>query len=183
MALRQEFFPNGPSWDLEDYGSIWGESQGAALLDRLTLLNLRTYLVDDLLPKVDRMAMAHALEVRSPFLDTELVELALQLPPGTKVRGLSQKRVLKRAMADVLPHEVLHRPKHGFGIPLARWFRNELRPYLESRLSPPAAKIRQHLLPGAIDRVVAEHLSGTADHCHALWTMVTLEEFLRKEDW
>lgn len=183
MHVRKAMCPSGSFWDIEDYQEIWDATDGARLLDRLLLLNLRTYLLDDLLPKVDRMAMAHALEVRSPFLDTALVEMALQLKPGTKMRGLSLKRVLKRAMADSLPPQVLHRPKHGFGIPLERWFKNELRGYLESRLLPGSARVRAHLQPDEVDRLVGEHLSGVADHCHALWAMVTLEEFLRKQGW
>ena len=147
------------------------------------MLNLETYLLDDLLPKVDRMAMAHGLEVRSPFLDTALVELALRLPPSTKLRGLSLKRVLKHAMADLLPPQVLSRRKHGFGLPLERWFRGELRGYVEARLLPGSARLRSYLQRDAIDRLVGEHLSGVADHCHALWALLTLEEFLRKERW
>ena len=77
------------------------------------------------------MSMAHALEVRSPFLDDPLLEQASQLAPSAKLRGLSLKRVLKHAMSDLLPPEVLHRRKHGFALPLDSWFRNELRGYLE----------------------------------------------------
>jgi asparagine synthase (glutamine-hydrolysing) len=183
MPVRKAMCPSGTFWDIEDYQQIWDATDGAGLLDRLLLLNLRTYLLDDLLPKVDRMAMAHALEVRSPFLDTALVEMALQLQPGTKMRGFSLKRALKRAMADSLPPQVLHRPKHGFGVPLERWFRNELRGYVESRLLPASTRVRAHLEPDEVDRLVGEHLSGAADHCHALWALVTLEEFLRKQGW
>jgi asparagine synthase (glutamine-hydrolysing) len=153
------------------------------MLDRLLLLNLRTYLLDDLLPKVDRMAMAHALEVRSPFLDTQLLELAFAMPSSLKIRGFSLKRVLKAAMSDALPAQVLHRRKRGFGLPLGRWFRDELRCYLESRLLPGTARVRSYLRQEAIDQMVAEHLSGAVDHSQALWALVTLEEFLRKESW
>ncbi len=166
-----------------EYGAIWRESAGSELLDRLILLNIRTYLLDDLLVKVDRMAMAHGLEVRSPFLDTDLVELALGLPPSSKVRGLSLKRVLKQALADLLPNEILHRRKHGFGLPLDRWLRDDLRSYLESRLLAPSARVRQHLDPGAIDALVQQHQSRRGNHAHSLWTLLTLEEFLRKEGW
>jgi asparagine synthase (glutamine-hydrolysing) len=153
------------------------------LLDRLLLLNLRTYLLDDLLPKVDRMAMAHALEVRSPFLDTALVELAMRLPPSTKLRGFSLKRVLKTAMSDVLPPQVLRRRKHGFGLPLDKWFRNELSGYVQSRLLPGSARLRSYLQPDAVDQMVGEHLGGAVAHGHSIWTLLTLEEFLRKQGW
>jgi asparagine synthase (glutamine-hydrolysing) len=182
-AWRSAMCPDGSPWGLEDYLRIWDGTASADVLDRLLFLNLRTYLLDDLLPKVDRTSMAHGLEVRSPFLDTALLEQASQLAPSTKLRGLSLKRVLKHAMSDLLPPEVLHRRKHGFALPLDSWFRNELRGYLEARLLPRSARARVHLQGEAVDRMVGEHLSGTADHGHALWTLVTLEEFLRRQGW
>lgn len=180
---QRSLCPGGSTWGFDDYDRIWEESRGASMLDRLLLLNLRTYLLDDLLPKVDRMAMAHALEVRSPFLDTQLLELAFAMPSSLKIRGFSLKRVLKAAMSDALPAQVLHRRKRGFGLPLGRWFRDELRCYLESRLLPGTARVRSYLRQEAIDQMVAEHLSGAVDHSQALWALVTLEEFLRKESW
>ncbi len=102
---------------------IVAATRGAKTLDRLLALNAETYLVDDLLVKMDRTSMAHSLEVRSPFLDTALVEFAARLPPSLKARGLSLKRVLKRSVADLLPPEILNRRKRGFGVPLDRWFR------------------------------------------------------------
>jgi len=180
---RSAMCPGEPPWGLQDYLRIWNGTASAGLLDRLLLLNLRTYLLDDLLPKVDRMSMAHALEVRSPFLDDALLEQASQLAPSAKLRGLSLKRVLKHAMSDLLPPEVLHRRKHGFALPLDSWFRNELRGYLQARLQSPSARARVHLEGEALDRMVGEHLAGTADHGHALWTLVTLEEFLRRQGW
>jgi asparagine synthase (glutamine-hydrolysing) len=182
-SWRSALCPSGSSWALDDYRHLWHESDGARLLDRLLLLNLRTYLLDDLLPKVDRMAMAHALEVRSPFLDTALVELALRLPPSTKMRGLSLKRVLKRSMSDLLPPEVLHRRKHGFGLPLDRWFRDELRSYVEARLLSSSARLRAYVRPEAVDTIVGQHVQGVARHGHSIWTLLTFEEFLRKQGW
>jgi asparagine synthase (glutamine-hydrolysing) len=183
VPWREEVFPSGSTAFLDEYRRVWDEAEGGNLLDRLLFLNLRTYLLDDLLPKVDRMAMAHGLEVRSPFLDTAMVELSLRLPPSTKLLGLSLKRVLKHAMADLLPPQILHRRKHGFGLPLARWFREDLRGYLLARLLAPEARLRSYLHPQAIDRMVGEHLTSEADHSHALWALLTFEEFLRKEDW
>ena len=118
-------------WALEDYRAIWQQSEGAHPLDRLLDLNLRTYLLDDLLVKADRMSMAHGLEVRSPFLDADLIAYATRLPPRHKARGLSLKRVLKAAVADLLPKEILERGKRGFGVPLDRWFREDLRELCE----------------------------------------------------
>ena len=169
-------------WGLEDYRAIWDETAGSHVVDRLLLLNLRTYLLDDLLPKVDRMAMAHALEVRTPFLDHRLVDFALSLPPSHKLRGMSLKRVLKRAMSDLLPREILDRPKHGFGIPLDRWFREDLAKYVDSMLGTPDARVRRHLDPDALDSILAEHRGGRS-HGNALWTLLTLEVFLRRQEW
>ncbi len=182
---RAALLPRASSHDGAErsYGEAWDVTAGWGLLDRLLLVNLRTYLLDDLLPKVDRMSMAHALEVRSPFLDAELVDLAFRLPASTKLRGIAGKRVLKAAMSDVLPREVLQRRKHGFGLPLDRWFRDDLRPMLEATIASPRAALRAHLDPAAVDQIVAEHLSGAASHGHALWTLMTLELFLRREGW
>ncbi len=187
-AWVTRLLPNGAypepatRWAVDNYTSLWNPTEGATTLQRLQQVNIDTYLLDDLLPKVDRMAMAHGLEVRSPFLDRELVEYALCLPDSTKLRGISLKRVLKHAVADLLPHEILHRPKHGFGIPLDRWFRQEMRGYLEAHLCSPKAAVRHHLAPQAVSTLVGEHLAG-ANHGHALWTLVTLDVFLQKQGW
>jgi asparagine synthase (glutamine-hydrolysing) len=127
--------------------------------------------------------MAHGLELRSPLLDTELLQLATSLPPRLKARGLSLKRVLKAAVADIVPNEILHRPKRGFGVPLDRWFREDLRSYVGSTLGAPDARIKEHLAGGAVDRLLAEHDAHTRDHGEALWTLLTLEVFLRREGW
>jgi len=169
--------------ELDGYHRVWASSEGADLLDRLLVLTMRTYLLDDLLPKVDRMSMAHALEVRSPFLDQDLVELALRLPRNTRVRGMNGKRVLKHAVRDLLPAEIINRRKHGFGVPLARWFRTDLAAYVDATLGAPDASVRSYLKPDAVDGLVAEHQSGVADHHEALWVLLTLEVFLRREGW
>ena len=170
-------------WALEDYAAIWRASQGAPTLDRLLDLNLRTYLVDDLLVKADRMSMAHGLEVRSPFLDPALLAYTTRLPPRLKARGLSLKRVLKAAVGDLLPSEITNRPKRGFGVPLDRWFREDLRTYLDASLGAPDAHVKRHLEAAAVSRLLAEHQSGQRNHGHALWTLLTLEVFLRREGW
>ena len=133
--------------------------------------------------RVDKLTMANSIEARVPFLDHELVELALRLPPRFKLRGWSRKRVLKEAVRDLVPHDVLHRPKRGFGVPLDRWFRTDLRPYLESTLTGSKARLGEHLAPQPVADMVSAHLAGQAGHGHALWTLLTLEVFLRREGW
>ncbi|MEA2322768.1 MAG: hypothetical protein QOD81_2618 [Solirubrobacteraceae bacterium] len=170
-------------WGIADYEAAWERSAGQPVLERLLALNLETYLLDDLLVKVDRMSMAHALEVRAPFLDHELVEFAAGLPPRFKARGMTLKRVLRDAMRPVLPAEILTRGKRGFGVPLDRWFRTDLRVYAEGMLLGPDARVRHHLDEGAVQRLVAEHMSGARNNGHPLWTLLTLEVFLRREGW
>ena len=174
--------PGASRWAVDDYLATWKASEGAELLHRLLRLNLETYLLDDLLPKVDRMSMAHGLEVRSPFLDRELVEFAARLPPSTQVRGLAGKRALKRAVRHLLPADILHRRKKGFGVPLDRWFRTDLRAYVEGTLGA-GARVRAHVDGEALDGMLAEHQSGTASHRDSLWALLTLEVFLRKQGW
>jgi asparagine synthase (glutamine-hydrolysing) len=170
-------------WAIRDYRAIWDSSRGADTLDRLLDLNLRTYLLDDLLVKADRMSMAHSLEVRSPFLDMQLLALATRLEPQLKLRGIRLKRVLKAAVSDLVPADILNRPKRGFGVPLDRWFRHDLRDYVAGTLGAPDSRVKAHLRPDAVDRILAEHESRARNHGHALWTLLTLEVFLRREGW
>jgi asparagine synthase (glutamine-hydrolysing) len=179
---RRRLLTSPDDWARTSYGRQWQRSAGAHTLDRLLALNLETYLVDDLLVKADRMSMAHGLEVRSPFLDTALLEFASRLSPSLKLRGLSLKRVLKRAVDDLLPADILSRPKRGFGVPLDRWFREDLKAYTASMLGRDAA-VRRYVNGAALDALLAEHESGKANHGHAQWTLLTLELFLRRHGW
>lgn len=164
------------------YEQRWQRSEGADLLDRLLHLNLGTYLVDDLLVKVDRMSMAHALEVRSPLLDHRLVEFAFTLPRDARIKRMTLKRVLKDAVADFLPPELLSRRKRGFGVPLDRWFRTDLKQFLEQNLCASDARLNRWISPEGVARLVREHERGAADHGNTLWTLLTLEVFLRSRD-
>src|SRR3954454_19352269 len=179
---RRRLLSQPDDWARREYSALWRATEGAPTLDRLLALNIQTYLPDDLLVKMDRTSMAHGLEVRSPFLDTQLLEFAGRLAPALKVRGLSLKRVLKRAVSDLLPREILSRPKRGFGVPLDRWFREDLSTYSQSMLGS-GARLRRHLQGAALDDLLAEHRSGTGSHGHALWTLLTLELFLRRQGW
>jgi asparagine synthase (glutamine-hydrolysing) len=179
---RRRLLERPDDWALDDYAGRWRRTEGARTLDRLLALNIETYLLDDLLVKMDRTSMAHGLEVRSPFLDTELVEFASRLAPSLKVRGLSLKRVLKRAVADLLPSDILTRPKRGFGVPLDRWFREDLESYAGSMLGA-GARVRAHVKGDTLDQMLTEHQSGGVNHGHALWTLLTLEVFLRHHGW
>lgn len=146
------------------------------LADRIMELDCRTYLPEDILVKVDRAAMAHALEVRSPFLDTAVAEFALSLPYDFKQRGTERKRVLKHACADLLPGSILARRKMGFGMPIAQWFRNEWH--------GPAGHI---LLSGVLDPYfrrdrlewfLRQHRENRADHSYGLFALAVLALWL-----
>ncbi|HET7291003.1 MAG TPA: asparagine synthase (glutamine-hydrolyzing) [Vicinamibacteria bacterium] len=168
-----------PERVLGSYRRALARCASASPLSRLLYLNARTYLLDDLLPKMDRMTMAHALEARSPFLDRALVEYVASLPDGLKRRGARGKVVLRAAIADLVPGEILERPKHGFGVPLGAWFRGELRPMVEDTLlSQP--RLGRRLKLDHIRRMFADHLAGRVDRGHQLWTLLTLELWLRK---
>jgi len=166
------------------YRKMFLATAGAATLDRVLDLNLRTYLLDDLLVKADRTTMAHGLELRSPLLDAELVRFAASLHPSLKLGGrLQLKRVLRRAAEPLLPPEILDRGKQGFGVPLDAWFRGELRGELHGTLGARDARVRNHVNGAALDALLAEHDTGAANRGHALWTLLTLELFLRRRDW
>ena len=163
---------------LEWMRGIVAASAGASTLARVLAHNFETYLPYDLLVKADRASMAHSLEVRSPFLDTALVEFAARLPDRFKRRGLSTKWILRRAFADLVPAEILARGKMGFGIPLGTWFRGGLRGYLQERLGD-GASLYDYIDQGYVGALIREHLDERADHGHRLWLLLTLEVWLR----
>ncbi|MDQ4145284.1 MAG: asparagine synthase (glutamine-hydrolyzing) [Actinomycetota bacterium] len=148
------------------------------LLNRLLELNFETYLPGDLLVKMDRMSMAHSLETRSPFLDKDLVEYAGRLSPQWKVRGRTGKFILKRAFAHLLPEEILDRPKHGFGVPVGRWFHQELGEMYRDLVLDSAAESSAYVQRDSAERLFNEHLDG-AHHGPKLWLLLTLEVWLR----
>jgi asparagine synthase (glutamine-hydrolysing) len=149
---------------------------GVAGLQRL---DVATYLPGDLLPKSDIASMAHSLELRSPLLDHRVLELGLSLPEHLKQKGLEGKLALRRAFADDLPPLVAARGKSGFGVPLAAWFRGELKPLARELLLDERARARGLFHHEAVARLLDEHDAGRADHGHRLWTLVMLELWQR----
>lgn len=144
-------------------------------LNRVLWSYARTYLMDEVLVKVDRASMAHGLEVRTPFLDTALVEYVMNLPYRYKYSGFTGKRLLKSVMRGKLPDSIIDRKKKGFGIPLARWLRTDLNPLMHELLSDDALKKSAVFNAGPIQRLIAEHESGTADHRKKLWTLIVFQ--------
>jgi asparagine synthase (glutamine-hydrolysing) len=151
-------------------------------LSRVQYLDLKTYLPGDILTKVDRASMAHSLEVRVPILDYELVEWAAGLPPGTKLRDREGKYLFKHAMEPYLSRDLLYRPKMGFAVPLASWFRGPLRDRVRDAVTGPVL-----LDTGIFDerfllQMVDEHQSGLRDFSAPLWSVLMFEAFCRKRD-
>jgi asparagine synthase (glutamine-hydrolysing) len=136
---------------------------------------LRCYLQDCVLSKVDRASMAHGLEVRAPFLDTEVVEMVYGLPWTLKLRRWTTKHLLKRTMAGLLPAEIVHRPKKGFGIPVAKWLRGPLRSLATDLLAPDRLRRAGIFRPEEVQRLLDEHLRGRVDHRKPLWTLLAFE--------
>ncbi len=141
----------------------------------LQQLDLTTYLPGDLLYKADIASMAHSLELRAPFLDHEVVELGLSLPDALKLRGRQGKVALRRAFARDLPPEILGLGKRGFGVPVARWFRTDLRELAGDLLLGERASARGLFHQDAVETLLADHVSGRADHAARLWSLVMLE--------
>jgi asparagine synthase (glutamine-hydrolysing) len=142
-------------------------------------IDLHTYLVGDINTKVDRASMAHSLEVREPLMDHPLVEWMATLPSHLKLRGGNGKHMFKKALEPSLPDDVLYRPKMGFAVPLARWFRGPLRERVRSALLQGPSFEGGWLEPGVVRQLVEEHESGRRDHSTPLWTLLMFDAFLR----
>ncbi len=142
-------------------------------------IDLHTYLIGDINTKVDRASMAHSLEVREPLMDHQLVEWLATLPSSLKMRGQESKFILKKAMEPHLPMDVLYRPKMGFAVPLARWFRGPLRSRVRGALLGGPMVESGWFNPAEIKSMVEQHESGARDHSTPLWTLLMYDAFMR----
>jgi asparagine synthase (glutamine-hydrolysing) len=142
-------------------------------------LDLKTYLVGDINTKVDRASMAHSLEVREPLMDHKLVEWLGTLPSNLKVKGQEGKFLLKKAMEPMLPGDVLYRPKMGFSVPLARWFRGPLKQRVRDAVLGERLAATGWFNRSYLQHLVDAHQAGTRDYSAPLWSLVMFEAFLR----
>lgn len=156
-----------------------GMPASAPPLDRMLALEQRFFLADHNLNYTDKMSMAEGLEVRVPFLDLDLVEFSARLPVGLKQRGAQGKWIFKRAMEPYLPHDVIYRSKSGFGVPLRRWMRHDLREMVGDLLSPVSLKRRGIFDPPAVARLLQANDAGTVDASYTLLSMVCIEIWCR----
>ena len=158
----------GGAQQLEQGRYLFAEGP-ASELDMLCLHDIDRYLPDDVLTKVDRMSMAVSLEVRVPLLDHRVAEFAGTLPAWMRLRGRTGKYLLKKLLERYLPLEIVHRPKRGFGVPLGRWFRRELRGELLDTLTPDRVRSVGVFRPEAVNFLIRQHLSGQRDQSALLW--------------
>ncbi|HET6999078.1 MAG TPA: asparagine synthase (glutamine-hydrolyzing) [Solirubrobacterales bacterium] len=172
--LRGSLLGEGESgWDpLDLYRERYAETAGAESLARMQDVDLGIYLVDDLLVKTDRLSMAHSLELRVPFLDQRVAEFAMALPTRLKVRGLAKKRLLRQALAPLLPKEVVRGRKQGFSIPLAAWLRGPLEPFAREVLSAATLERQGCLDPATVAPLLDRHCSGREDLSRQLWGLM-----------
>jgi asparagine synthase (glutamine-hydrolysing) len=147
------------------------------LLNRQLYADLSVYLADDILVKVDRMAMATSLETRAPFLDGDVMELAFSMPADFKIRNGERKWVLKQAMKGILPDAILARKKEGFSIPMKNWLRRELQPLMRSLLAPDRIRARGLFDAAEVSRLVEAHVTGRENHAHTLFPLMVFERW------
>ncbi len=180
---NEDFVSRLPDDDPFDFlDRAWQRSGDRDVVSKASLADLETYLPCDLMTKVDIASMAHGLEVRAPMLDYRLVELAASLPVKYKFRGRRGKLILRDAFEDLLPPSVWTRRKMGFGVPIAGWFRGQLKPMVHDLLLAPDAAINQFFQPTAVARLVSEHETMRHNHCYRLWNLLMLEKWLRTWD-
>src|SRR6202021_135587 len=145
-------------------------------VSELLYVDTKTYMVADILTKVDRMSMLNSLEVRVPILDHEFVEWVTGLPPEWKLRGNQQKYILRKLAERVgVPREVLYRQKQGFSLPLVHWMRNELKDMILTVLLEPKTLQRGYFNPQAVQQLLDEHFRGRRNHSDRIWRMLMLE--------
>jgi asparagine synthase (glutamine-hydrolysing) len=151
------------------------ESADGDPINQVLRLDMRLYLENDILVKLDRASMAASLEGRVPLLNNDFVEYATRLPLNMKLRGLRSKFLLKRALRGILPDTILNRPKKGFGIPVASWFRGPLKEQMLSVLSPERIAREGFFDRGEVKRLIDDHLDGRRDNRKQLWTLFAFE--------
>ncbi len=169
-----------PLWEREPLASLFRTMNEFDPITAELYLDLKTYLPDDIMVKVDRMSMAVSLEAREPLLDHRLVEFVFSLPGEWKLHGLRSKWVFKKTMERILPRENIYRPKEGFSIPIKLWLRQELRPLLTDMLSESRLKKDGLFSPRVVGRWVEDHLAGKKNYSHQLWALLVFSMWQEK---
>jgi asparagine synthase (glutamine-hydrolysing) len=166
----------GSSEAARSFREIALRSPGHDPLEPLLYLDSKTYLPGDILTKVDRMSMAVSLEARTPLLDHKLIEfVCTRIPANLKMKGLETKHILKQAVRNLVPEQILDRPKQGFGIPIDRWINFELRQRIRETLTSSSSRQRGYFEPRYIEVLLDEHERGRRDHSTPLWALFMFE--------
>jgi asparagine synthase (glutamine-hydrolysing) len=176
---RERLLRASPTNGDDALGRALAATGGDDVLRRLFAADLATQLPDDLLLLTDKMTMATSLECRVPLLDQQLVELAARMPSRYKIRGRTLKHILKKALAELLPADILHRNKRGFGAPMGAWLRDELSPVLRSVLSRESVERRGLFNFAAVQETISLHAANKADHTDHLLALLNLEIWCR----
>lgn len=164
----------------DDFSEYLADVKNASAINQLLYLDQKTLLEGDYLPKVDRMSMTHGLEVRVPYLNKAVIDLANSLAPNLKVQGLTTKFILKNILADYLPKNLVYRQKKGFNFPIADWLKKELKDYMLDILSKDNIGKLYFLDYPAIDKMIKDHLAGRKDYNRELWGLISLVNYFNK---
>ena len=150
------------------------------LVTRNELLDVNTYLVDDILTKVDRASMANSLEVRVPLLDHEFLELAFKIPSTMKLRNAEGKYIFKKALEYRLPKDILYRKKQGFAVPLAKWFNTDLNSHVKEELLNPRGLLFEYFNRKSISKIIEDHSLGKRDFSAQIWALLFFQLWYKK---
>ena len=159
---------------------FYRECSAKDFIAKTMYVDVKTYLPEDLLVKVDRASMAHSLEVRVPFLDHELVEYSQTIPVSMKFPGLKLKHLLKKSVKDIIPKNILHRKKHGFGVPVGAWFKKELKSIAYDTLLEKGSPTREYFKAKYVEKILNDHVHGRAEHSHRIWALLFFDLWCRK---
>ena len=184
-ALRAELFSPEVNRQIQrpagdHITALFTQAKGRDALDQSLYVDVRSYLCDNILTKVDRMSMAVSLETRVPYLDKDLVELAFRVPAGLKLQGGVTKAILKEVAAQLVPRECVYRPKEGFSIPIKQWLNGEFKPLLEELLDEQTIRQQGLLNAATITRLKTEHKRGTHNHSHILWALMVFHDWQKR---
>ena len=163
-----------------DLMQFYNEADADDHLSRVLYTDIKTYLVGDILVKVDRMSMANSLEVRAPILDHRVVEYAASIPSTLKLQQKEKKYILKKAFSRLLSPDILYRKKMGFSVPLTHWLRNELKATAEAKLFQTENGLSNFFKPAEIKNIWLEHQQGIRDHSAVLWSLLMFEFWWQK---
>lgn len=150
-------------------------------LKMIQYLDIKTWLAGDILTKVDRASMANSLEVRAPLLDHQLIEWAFAIQNSDNIRGYQGKYAFKKALEPYVSNDILYRPKQGFSIPLASWFRGPLQSKLRSTVLSEAMLDSGYFNSSRLNSIIDAHTSGRSDHSDALWCLLMFAQFLNRQ--